>query len=60
MRGLMKTPYRSQGEQSRPTGGPVTLNRATLLAGMTWWGLGIAAAFGAYFAIVVHELERLI
>ena len=56
----MKTPYRSQGAQSRPTGGPVSLNRAALLAGVTWWGLGIAAAFGAYFAIVVHELERLI
>jgi hypothetical protein len=56
----MKTPYRSQGAQRHPTGGPVSLNRAALLAGVTRWGLGIAAAFGAYLAIVVHELERLI
>ena len=56
----MKTPYRSQGARSHPTGGPAILNSAALLAGLTWWGLGIVAAFGAYFAIVVHELGRLI
>jgi hypothetical protein len=41
--------------QAEATGNPVSLNRAALLVGVTWWGLGIAAAFGAYFAIVVHE-----
>ena len=41
--------------QAEATGHPVSLNRAALHVGVTWWGLVIAAAFGAYFAIVVHE-----
>ena len=31
------------------------LDRATLLTGVKWWALGMAVAFSAYVAIVVHE-----
>lgn len=31
------------------------MKHAALFVGLTWWGLGIAAAFGGYVAIVVHE-----